>query len=498
MAERAVDMRHADLGAAEARTLLRGWLDSIDLSQNPWTLIEMMQEDDFSHADLARRARRIHERRLRGAVEGVAAAAEAREGYGDAAKALFEACIPAVPYVPSATILGKEMANLAIREGEPGRVALVVDGAGSMHGVTHTIERIREHGVPGWDVEVVGTDAHVDRRLPAVAEIEIPFYAGMSIGVPSVPELVQTLVDGRYDMIHLASPGPAGIGAAITARIGGTPLLGSYHTELAAYAGLRTEDPTLEAGMRMALALFYRQCEVVLSPSASADESLVGLGIDPERIGRWGRGVDLDLYDPAKRDAGAYPGEITVLYAGRLTKEKGAELLAESFLRAHERDPRLHLLLAGGGPEEEMLRDRLGEHATFLGWLDREQLARAYASADVFLFCSQTDTYGQVIVEAQASGLPVVAVAEGGPVSLITDRRTGWLCDPDADEIAGAVAQLAASPFLRERIARSALAEIQGRTWDAARSQLAAGYDRALGGGTRRKPGAIPALAEVA
>ena len=126
-----------------------------------------------------------------------------------------------------------------------------------------------------------------------------------------------------------------------------------------------------------------------------------------------------------------------MLYAGRLTKEKGSDLLAESFLRAHERDPRLHLLLAGGGPEEDELRARLGDRATFLGWLDRSELATAYASADIFLFCSQTDTYGQVIAEAQASGLPVVAVDEGGPASLIHDRQTGWLCEPDAERHRG-------------------------------------------------------------
>jgi glycosyltransferase involved in cell wall biosynthesis/predicted metal-dependent phosphoesterase TrpH len=486
----------ADLGANEARAVLRAWLDSVGLSSDPSELIALMQDDDFSHADLARRARRIHGRRMRDAVGRVTAAATAGDGYGEAAMALFEACVPAIPYVPSTTMLGKEMAKLATREDEPGRVALVVDGAGSMHGVTHTIERIRELGVPGWEVEVVGTDPHVDRRLPSVAEVEIPFYAGMTIGVPSVPELVQTLIEGRYDLIHLTSPGPAGIGAALTARIAEMPLLGSYHTELAAYAGLRTGDPRLEAGTRMALSVFYRQCEVVLSPSVASDESLVGLGIDRERIGRWARGVDLELYDPRKRDAGAYPGEVKVLYAGRLTREKGAELLAEAFLRARERDPRLHLLLAGGGPEEEMLRERLGGYATFLGWLDREQLACAYASADVFLFPSRTDTYGQVVVEAQASGLPVVAVAEGGPVSLIEDRRTGWLCAADPDELAGAVAQLAASPFLRERIARTALAEIQGRTWEASLAQLGAGYGRTLGS-RRRKPGASP-LAEVA
>ncbi len=202
-------------------------------------------------------------------------------------------------------------------------------------------------------------------------------------------------MDGHYDLIHLSSPGPAGIGAALTARIAGTPLVGSYHTELAAYAGVRTGDARLEHGVRSALSLVYGQCEVVLSPSPATDESLLGLGIAPDRIGRWARGVDVDLYDPARRDPDAYPGEVKVLYAGRLTSEKGADLLADSFLLARERDPRLHLLLAGGGPEEQLLRVRLGEHATFLGWLDRDALADAYASSDVFLFCSRTDTYGR-------------------------------------------------------------------------------------------------------
>jgi glycosyltransferase involved in cell wall biosynthesis len=122
----------------------------------------------------------------------------------------------------------------------------------------------------------------------------------------------------------------------------------------------------------------------------------------------------------------------------------------------------------------------VGSLATFLGWLDREALARVYASCDVFLFCSRTDTYGQVIAEAQASGLPVVAVAEGGPGSLIRDGHTGWLRPADADSLAGALCQLAASAFMRERVARGALAEGRDRSWDHALRQLAAGWDRAL------------------
>ena len=485
----------ADLGGDEARLLLCAWLESVGLPEDPRELIVALQDEDFSHPALARRARRTHERRLRTVVEEAGAAELDPGSIADLGRSVVEACLPVVPYVPATTILGSEVEKLAGHEGEPGRVAVVVDGAGSMHGVTRTVERIREHGVNGWDVEVIGTDPRVDRRLPSVAEVEMPLYEGLSIGIPSLPDLVETLADGRYDLVHLVSPGPAGVAAALTAKIGGIPLVGSYHTELASYVRMRSGDPMLEAAMRFAVSTFYGQCRVVLSPSPAADQSLLEIGIEPERIGRWARGVDLSLFDPAHRDADAYPGEVKVLYAGRLSREKGVDLLADSFLRAHERDPRLHLLVAGGGPEEGMLRERLGGRATFLGWLDADRLAAAYASADVFLFCSETDTYGQVIVEAQASGLPVVAVAEGGPRSLIRDRRSGWLCAPDADEIAGAVAQLAASPFLRRRIAAAALADAEGRTWEAALDQLAAGYERALG--RTRKVGATP-LHEVA
>jgi glycosyltransferase involved in cell wall biosynthesis len=206
----------------------------------------------------------------------------------------------------------------------------------------------------------------------------------------------------------------------------------------------------------------------------------LALGVEAARLGRWERGVDTSRFDPGKAAREEYPGEIKVLYAGRLTREKGVDLLAESFLRAHEADPRLHLLLAGGGPEEAELRARLGEHATFLGWLEGEDLARAYASADLFLFCSTTDTYGQVVLEAGASGLPVVAVAEGGPASLVENRPTGMLCRPDADHIAGTVLQLAASPLLRRHLGASAARAVQERSWERALEQLAGGYRRAL------------------
>ncbi len=474
-----------DLVPDDARALLAAWLESTDLRLGSDEFLAYLQDDDFSHADLFRRARRAHERKLARAVdEVVTQTRSASPDYGKAASGLFEACVAAIPYAPAAAFLGKEKGKLVQREGERLRVALVADGVGGMHGVTHTLDEIRERGVPGFEVEVVGTDANVDRRLSAVAEVDIPFYAGLKVGVPSLPGIVETLAEGRYDLVHLCSPGPSGVAAGVIARMMDLPILGSYHTELAAYAGLRSSDPKLELYARMAIAAFYGQCQHVLTPSPQSDEVLRAMGIADEKIGRWDRGVDLGRFDPAKRVEGLFGGPptvVNVLYTGRLTKEKGADLLAAAFTKARERDPRLHLVLAGGGPEEGQLRETLGEHATFLGWLEGEELARAYASADLFLFASRTDTFGQVLLEAQASGLPVVAVAEGGPLSLIEDGVTGLLREPWAGALAEAVCDLAAQPLLRERLTRSALAAVRERTWDRALGRLADGYRAALG-----------------
>jgi glycosyltransferase involved in cell wall biosynthesis/predicted metal-dependent phosphoesterase TrpH len=474
----------ADLGPDDARALLHAWLEAIDLPLADSELLALLQSDDFGHADLFRRARRAHERKLAIAVDGVLDATTNNGDLGAAAAGLFDACVAAIPYAPAAAFLGREKAKLVPDTDPPAqplRVALVADAVGGMHGVTHTLDEIRARGVPGFEVEVVGTDANVDRRMSAVAEVDIPFYAGLEVGVPSLPAIVETLAEGRYDLVHLCSPGPAGVAAAVIARVMDVPVLGSYHTELAVYAGLRTADPKLELIARMAVAAFYGQCNVVLSPSPASDDVLRSMGIEEDRIGRWDRGVDVERFSPTRRVADALPGELSILYAGRLTREKGADLLADAFLAARERDPRLHLCLAGGGPEEDALRERLGEHATFLGWLEGDALARAYASADLFLFASRTDTFGQVLLEAQASGLPVIAVAEGGPCAIVEDGVTGVLRPADAGALADAVVELAGAPLLRERLATRALEAVRERTWERSLARLADGYRRALG-----------------
>jgi glycosyltransferase involved in cell wall biosynthesis/predicted metal-dependent phosphoesterase TrpH len=495
----------SDVSPDDARCLLRAWLSAVELDHlDERQLIAYMQEEEFSHADLYRRACRLHERKLRRAVDVAVRAATCQADVLGAAEGLFEACIAAIPYAPATAFLANEQEKLAAipfsapralgqragerkrDDGERPRVAILTDGIGSTHGVSRTIEEIRQRGVPGFEIEVVGTDPEVDRRLSAVAEIDVPFYPGLRIGVPSLPVAVQTLAGlngSGYDAIHVCSPGPAGVAGALVARALGLPLVGSYHTELTAYAGLRSGEQRVADAMALAVSAFYHACDIVLSPSPASDDALAALGMPPERVLRWDRGVDTERFDPSLREASLLPGPINVLYSGRITREKGAELLADAFLLARERSEigrRLHLVLAGGGPEQECVRERLGEHASFLGWLEGEELARAYASADIFVFPSATDTFGQVILEAQASGVPTIALARGGPLSLIEDRVSGLLCEPDAHEIADALLELAGSPLLREHLAVGALRSARLRTWEQTLQRLADGYQRAL------------------
>jgi glycosyltransferase involved in cell wall biosynthesis/predicted metal-dependent phosphoesterase TrpH len=539
------DVRHgangADLTPQDARCLLRAWLVAVELDHlDERGLISYMQQDGFSHSELYRKACRLHERKLRGAVEqalaaatstdtaGVAlagtvspeaagqsatdAASPGRPSVAAAAGSIFESCIAAIPYAPATAFLAKELGKLDERDGdgEPPRIAIVADGIGSTHGVSRTIEEVRSRGVAGYEIEVVATDPHVDRRLSAVAEFDVPFYPGLRIGVPSLSAAVQTLTEGAFDAIHVCSPGPAGIAGVLLAKALGLPLIGSYHTELTAYAQLRSQRADLAGAMEMAVGAFYNACDLVLSPSPASDLALTRIGLGAERILRWDRGVDTSRFDPGLRNddlreswmglaayspAGPGPSHLQeptrshascspvyALYAGRITKEKGIDLLVDAFLAAHARDERLRLVLAGDGPERSRVASRLGALATFLGWLHGDELARAYASADLFLFPSQTDTFGQVILEAQASGLPVIAVDAGGPATLVEHLATGLLCAPRATALADALVELAGSPLLRERLSLAAQSSVRERTWERALERLADGYSAVLAG----------------
>ena len=458
----------AHMSVDEGRRLLREWLAAVDPDLTTSSLLDAIQGDEFDHGELERRARRAHERRLQRACSALGAGAAA-----DAAgAALFDACLPALPYLPAATRMARQSAALRDGGGDRPRVAILADGLEVLPGLADTVAQLRDRGVPGFELEVIGTDAGVDRRLPAVAELRTAYLPEAALGVPSLLAIAAALTERRYDLIHVCGPGPCGIAALAIAWVRDVPVTASVHAELP--AGVPVER-------------FLRGCVRVLSPSRFADQQLRGAGVTDAQLVRWEPGVDLGRFTPACYSPDAMPAggagataRINVLYAGSLTATKGVGLLADAFLLAHDRDPRLHLVLAGRGPEEQRLRRRLGSAATFLGWLDSDELARTLASAELFVLASATETFGRIVLEAQASGLPVLAVDAGGGAELIESGRTGCLVEPSEPALAEAMRWLARRATLRERLATGGLLAVRQRTWERSLGVLANGWSQAL------------------
>ena len=229
------------------------------------------------------------------------AAAVAGGDLAGAVGGLFEALVPAVPYAPSTAFLGAEKAKLSGREGERRRVALIADGIGSMHGVTHTIEQIRERGVPGFEVEVVGTDPGVDRRLPAAAELELPFYAGMT---PRRPRPARPGRDpGRGPLRprprHRSRPGRGRGDAAQPDHRGAAARQLPHRAGRLRRPAQRRRRPRGDRPGR-------RSAPSTAPPAWSSRRArrptprCVALGADAARIGRWERGVDVARFDPGQ------------------------------------------------------------------------------------------------------------------------------------------------------------------------------------------------------
>ncbi len=459
-----------------------------------------MQEDGFSHADLVPAARAAtHERRLREAVERrrsrrpATCEAPARSGPRRAAGLLrLHPGDPVRGRPPPSS--GARRASSSGASGEPRRVALVADGVGGMHGVTHTLDEIRERGVPGFEVEVIGTDPNVDRRLPAVAEVEIPFYEGLRVGVPSLPAAVEALAEGRYDLVHLCSPGPAGVAAALIARIMELPLVGSYHTELGAYAGLRSGDARLRAGMDIGAGRLLRPVRRSSSRRARRQTSRCGRsGVPAERIGRWDRGVDMRALRPGAARAGLAARRADRALrraADHARRARTCSPTPSSRARAATRActscwpaavPRRTRCASGSARTR---RSSAGSRAR--SWRAPTRAPTSSSSP------SRTDTFGQVDPRGAGERAAGGGGGRGRPAVADRGRPHRPPLPADADALAAAVCELARFPELRRRLADAALATVRGRTWEHALERLAAGYRRALdaraisGGGARR------------
>jgi len=309
-------------------------------------------------------------------------------------------------------------------------------------------------------------------RVPAAP---LPGYPSFRLGLPS-RRVRDALVEHRTEVVHLASPVCLGAhGAAVAGRLG-LPAVAVYQTDLPAYARAYRFGRAGEAFAWRWLRGIHNSAARTLAPSTVTAASLHAQGIG--NVWLWGRGVDTTRFDPARRSQeirSALGKELLVGYVGRLAAEKRVDLLA-----ALADLPGVRLAVTGGGPMEDDLRAVLPT-ATFLGMRHGQDLARIYASLDVFVHTGPFETFGQTIQEAAASGLPIVAPAAGGPLDLVADGVTGYLVPPgDPGRLTEAVTKLAADPALRAQFSHAARRRVLGRTWSALTDELLDHYEAVI------------------
>jgi glycosyltransferase involved in cell wall biosynthesis len=231
----------------------------------------------------------------------------------------------------------------------------------------------------------------------------------------------------------VSTPGTLGLLSLFIAKLMDIPISGTYHTDIPQYVKSLTNDSFLEDVAWNYMIWFYNLMEEVMVPSSSTRTQLVEKGLIPGKVKPLPRWVDPVLFSPEKRDPNLWlrcglDGSLKFLYVGRLSREKNLELLADAFISLTDAGVISNLILVGDGPYRNEMEQKLkGYPALFMGFLSGEELSQAYASADVFVFPSTTDTFGNVVLEAQASGLPVIVSNQGGPKELLKDGITGFI-----------------------------------------------------------------------
>ena len=237
----------------------------------------------------------------------------------------------------------------------------------------------------------------------------------------------------KITTIHSATPGPIGLAALGIAKILKVPICGTYHTALPQYARYLTGDKSLEAWMWKYILWYYDQLDSIYVPSKSTGEELIQKGIEPDKIRFFPRVVDLNFFHPAKKNgflqkSFQIKGGINLLYVGRISKEKNLSFLGNVFTLLSRSWNQVRLIVVGNGPYLEEFKHKMkGTPCFFTGYLTGEELAGVYASCDLFVFPSQTDTFGNVVLEAQASGLPVIVTDQGGPKENMLPGKTGLI-----------------------------------------------------------------------
>jgi phosphatidylinositol alpha 1,6-mannosyltransferase len=348
----------------------------------------------------------------------------------------------------------------------------------------------------GWEVAVISpryprasanvfaNGAHADAEGARIASVPLPRYPDIRLAAPRMNMVRRVMAEFQPSIVHSATEFMIGWMGQREALRRGIPAVSSYHTDFSRYT-VEYGMPRLRGTVQRYLSRFHQRSARVYTPGLVARDELVALGI--EHVEVWGRGVDLTLFDPCHRDRawlttlGVAPDSFVFLHVGRLAAEKGVERILDAYRLAsaqfgHGRTT--HLIIAGDGPRRDALREMAPREVIFLGNLDRStELPRLYASADAFVFASHTETLGLVVLEAIASGTPVIAAPVGGVADHLRDRVNGLCYRPgDVVAMASAMRELAGDPELTRRLARSARQSAARLSWEDELDRLSESY----------------------
>ena len=353
----------------------------------------------------------------------------------------------------------------------------------------YTIEELRKLG----DEMLViapryghGPASYMGVPIHRVAAVPLPIYPQFMLA-PTNLGVGKALRSFGPDLIHAVNPVVLGWGAPLYARRLRVPLVASYHTNVATYAGYYGLG-RFDSLARRYTRWLHNKADINLCTSEATRKHLKEEGM--ERVFLWPQGVDTQRFRPDRRSkkrraklSAEHPDDKLLIYVGRLGREKGIGSLRTIL----ERVPDTRLAIVGDGPaRRELERKFAGTTTVFTGLLHGRQLARAYASADAFVFPSTTETLGMAMIEALSSGLPVIAARSGATHEVVEDGRTGILYEAGSeDALVAAVRKLTSDSGLREQYSRAARAAAEQRGWDNATGTLRGYYETVLDAGMR-------------
>src|SRR5437588_3478855 len=313
------------------------------------------------------------------------------------------------------------------------------------------------------------------KNFPPIGEFELPEYELQKLSFPPILQMLDYIQRERFTEIIISTPGPVGVNALLAAKMLNLQTSGIYHTDFPQYIRILTEDSFLESIAWNYMHWFYGQLDTVFVNSEEYRDSWIKRGFDPAKLKIFPRGLDTQLFHPTRRDPGFFEkndgkknGQVRLLYVGRVSREKDLDLLAEAYQRLRDEGLSIQLCVVGHGPYSREFSESLPE-ALFTGYLTGKELAAAYASADIFVFPSTTDTFGNVIIEAQASGVPVIVSDSGWPKELVEDNRNGLITKShDVEDLIRAIRELVADPERRKKMGDLARESVIDRTWPSA------------------------------